>query len=361
MPDMRRRELVALLAGAAAAWPFAARAQQADQPVIGYLGGQSSEQSADRVRAFLAGLGETGHVAGQNVAIEYRWAQSHDDRLPALAAELVRRQVAVIAAPAGLPPARAAKAATSSIPIVFEIRGDPVEAGLVQSLTEPDGNLTGVTYVEVASRRLELLRELVPGVTRIGAVINPANPNAVSEWRQVQAAARALGVRLQGLQATSKLDFDPMFVTLARVDAGALVICADPFLTEQSEHLAAMTARYKLPAVHQSRRFAAAGGLISYDGSLLESHRQVGVYAGRILKGEKPAELPIQQASKGELVVNLKAAKALGLSVPPTLLDVPARSSSDTGGSRLTRWCWTSTADGATGANVRATLEEPTR
>jgi putative tryptophan/tyrosine transport system substrate-binding protein len=317
---MTRRGLIALLAGAAAASPRIVRAQQPALPVVGYLGTQSPEPSADRVRAFIEGLGDTGHLAGQNVAIEYRWAQGQDDRLPGLAAELVGRQVAVIAAPGGLPAARAAKAATSSIPIVFEIKGDPVEAGLVRNPGEPDGNLTGVITVEAAVRRLELLRELVPGVTRIGAVINPASPGAASDWRQIQAAARALGLRLQGLQATSERDFDAMFVTLARVRAGALLICADPFFTAQSEQLAAMTVQHALPAVHQSRRFASAGGLISYDGSPVASHRLVGVYCGRILNGDKPADLPIQQAVKGELVVNRKTAQALGLTVPPSLL-----------------------------------------
>jgi putative ABC transport system substrate-binding protein len=323
---MKRRDLITLLGGAAAAsyvsWPLAARADPpAVMPVIGYLGAQSQEQAAERLRAFQEGLGETGHVAGQNVTIEYRWAQGHDDRLPALAADLARRQVAVIAAPGSLPAARAAKAATSSIPIVFEVKGEPVDAGLLRSLSEPDGNLTGVTSVEPGARRLELLRELVPAATRIGAVINPASPGAGTEWRQVQVAARALGVRLQGLQATTERDFDPMIVTLARVRAGGLVICADPFFIEQSEQLAAMTVRHALPAIHPSRRFAAAGGLVSYDGSPVVSHRLVGVYVGRILKGEKPADLPVQQAAKGELVVNLKTAKALGLAVPPTLLE----------------------------------------
>ncbi len=317
---MRRRELIASICGAAFVWPVMAREEQPATPVVGYLGAQTSELFAERMRGFLQGLGETGHVPGQNVAIEYRWAQGQEDRLNALAADLVRRQVTVIAAPGSLPAARAAKAATSTIPIVFEIGSDPVEAGLVRSLNEPDGNLTGVTYVEVGARRLELLRELVPSASRIGALINPAGPSAASEWRQVQAAARTLGLRLQGLQATSERDFDAMFDTLTRVAAGALVICADPFFTRQSEQLAAMTVRHALPAVHQSRRFASAGGLLSYDGTLAESHRLTGVYCGRILKGEKPAELPIQQAMKGELVVNLKTAKTLGIEISPKIL-----------------------------------------
>jgi putative ABC transport system substrate-binding protein len=317
---VRRREFIASICGWTVAWPAIAREQQPATPVIGYLGAQSPEASAERVQGFLQGLSETGHVVGQDVTIEYRWARGDEDRLPALASELVRRQVTVIVAPGSLPAARAAKAATSTIPIVFEVGGDPVEAGLVRSLSEPDGNLTGVSYVEIAARRLELLRELVPAASRIAALINPAGPTAASEWRQVQKAARALGLRLQGLQATSVRDFDAMSGTLLRVAAGGLVICADPFFTTQSEQLAAMTVRHALPAVHQSRRFVSAGGLLSYDGSLAESHRLAGVYCGRILKGEKPAEMPVQQVAKGELVVNLKTARTLGIEISPKIM-----------------------------------------
>jgi putative ABC transport system substrate-binding protein len=306
--------------GAALVQPLAAFAQEAAPKVVAYLGAQSPEPLAERVRAFVQGLAETGHVEGRDVTIEYRWAHGNSDKLPALASELVRRQPAVIATAGSLAAARAAKAATTSIPIVFEIAAEPVEAGLVKSLTEPNGNLTGVVSLDGG---IAALRELTPRAARIGVLINPAG-NAAGGWSQAQAAARILGVRLQGLLATNEREFDAAFDTLRRSGAGALAISADPVFTAKSEQLAALTLRHKLPAVHESRRFTASGGLLSYIGNTLESHRLAGIYAGRLLKGEKPTELPIQTASKGELVINLKTAKALGLDIPEKLLALAA-------------------------------------
>ena len=316
---MRRWQFAAAM-GAALVQPLAAFAQEAAPKVVGYLGAQSPEPLAERVRAFVQGLAETGQVEGRDVTIEYRWAQGNSDKLPALASELVRRQPAVIATAGSLAAARAAKAATTSIPIVFEIAAEPVEAGLVKSLTEPNGNLTGVVSLDGG---IAALRELAPRAARIGVLINPAG-NAAGGWSQAQAAARILGVRLQGLLATNEREFDAAFYTLRRSGAGALAISADPVFTAKSEQLAALTLRHKLPAVHESRRFTAAGGLLSYIGNTLESHRLAGIYAGRLLKGEKPAELPIQTASKGELVINLRTAKALGLDIPEKLLALAA-------------------------------------
>jgi putative ABC transport system substrate-binding protein len=316
---MRRWQFAAAM-GAALVQPLAAFAQEAAPKVVAYLGAQSPEPLAERVRAFVQGLAETGQVEGRDVTIEYRWAQGNSDKLPALASELVRRQPAVIATAGSLAAARAAKAATTSIPIVFETAAEPVEAGLVKSLTEPNGNLTGVVSLDGG---IAALRELAPRAARIGVLINPAG-NAAGGWSQAQAAARILGVRLQGLLATNEREFDAAFDTLRRSGAGALAISADPVFTAKSEQLAALTLRHKLPAVHESRRFTAAGGLLSYIGNTLESHRLAGIYAGRLLKGEKPAELPIQTASKGELVINLRTAKALGLDIPEKLLALAA-------------------------------------
>lgn len=316
---MRRWQFAAAM-GAALVQPLAAFAQEAAPKVVGYLGAKSPEPLAERVRAFVQGLAETGQVEGRDVTIEYRWAQGNSDKLPALASELVRRQPAVIATAGSLAAARAAKAATTSIPIVFEIAAEPVEAGLVKSLTEPNGNLTGVVSLDGG---IAALRELAPRAARIGVLINPAG-NAAGGWSQAQAAARILGVRLQGLLATNEREFDAAFDTLRRSGAGALAISADPVFTAKSEQLAALTLRHKLPAVHELRRFTAAGGLLSYIGNTLELHRLAGIYAGRLLKGEKPAELPIQTASKGELVINLRTAKALGLDIPEKLLALAA-------------------------------------
>jgi len=321
--QMKRREFITLLLGStAAAWPLAARAQQPAMPVIGYLGAQSPAAFASRVRAFRQGLGETGYVEGQNVAIEFRWAEGQHDRLSALAVDLVGRQVAVIVAPGGAPAALAAKSATTTIPIVFEMGADPIAMGLVGSLNRPGGNLTGVSSlnVEVTPKRLEILHEMVPTATVVAVLVNPTSPTADSQSRNLQAAAGALGLQLHVLHASTERDFDTVFVTLLQLRAGGLVVASDGFFATHSEQLAALTDRHAVPAIHQSRDFSIAGGLMSYGGNFVESHRQAGVYTGRILKGERPADLPVQLVTKVELFINLKAAKTLGVTVPLPLL-----------------------------------------
>jgi putative ABC transport system substrate-binding protein len=318
---MRRRDFIKAIGGATVAWPLTARAQQT-MSVIGFLGSSSPESYAQPLRAFRQGLSETGYVEGQNVVIEFRWANGQNDRLPALAADLVRRKVSVIVAPGSTPAALAAKAATATIPIVFQVGIDPVASGLVTSLARPAGNVTGVTNIntELASKRLELLRELVPKATIIALLVNPTSPEiteAVS--RDLQSTARTLGLQLHILQASTDRDFDTVFARLAQLRVGALVIAPDAFFISRSEQLGEMTARYAVPAITQFREFAAAGGLMSYGGSFSEPTHQVGIYAGRILKGEKPANLPVQRPMKVELVINLKTAKALGITVPQSV------------------------------------------
>jgi putative ABC transport system substrate-binding protein len=316
---MRRRAFIALLGGSAAAWPLAGRGQQA-LPVVGFLGPSSPELFAERLRAIAQGLDETGYQDGRNVMIEYRWAGGDTNRLPALAADLARHPVRIMVA-AGLSATLAAKAATA-LPVVFFIGEDPVELGLVASLSRPGGNLTGVTTLntEAGPKRLELARELVPSAKAIALLINPNSPNAEALARRMQAAARTLGRTLILLHAGSERDFDSAFARLVEQRAGALVITTDAFFISRIEQLARLTLRHAVPAIFQYRNFAAAGGLMSYGGSFTDPYRQVGAYAGRILKGEKPADLPVQQATKIELFINLKTAKALGLEVPPTLL-----------------------------------------
>ena len=317
---MRRRAFVTLL-GVAAAWPLIATAQQT-MPVIGFLGSSSADLYAGPLRSFRQGLSDTGFVEGRNVTIDFRWAEGQNDRLPVLAADLVRRRVNVIVAPGSTPAALAAKAATATIPIVFQVGIDPVAAGLVTSLARPGGNVTGITNIntELVSKRLELLRELVPKATVVALLVNPTSPEiAESVSKDLQRTAGNLGLQLHILQATSERDFDSVFATLAQLQVGALVIAPDAFFISRSEQLGALTARHAIPAITQFREFAAAGGLMSYGGSFSEPVRQVGIYAGRILKGEKPDNLPVQQPMKVELVINLKTAKALGITVPQSV------------------------------------------
>ena len=318
---MRRREFITFVGGAAAAWPLLARAEQPAMPVVGFVNAASAQGAAEQLAAFLKGLEENGYVEGRNVAIEYRWAESQFDRLPAMVADLVHRQVAVIAA-TSTPAALAAKAATTTIPIVFQVGSDPVAVGLVASLNRPGGNLTGITSlnVEIGPKRLELLRELVPTATIFALLVNPTNPNAETLSRDLQAAARSLALQLHVLHASTELDLDTVFTTLTQLRAGGLVIGPDAFFNDRSEQLAALTVRHEVPAISQYREFAAAGGLMSYGGGTTDSFHQVGVYTGRILKGEKPADLPVVQTTKAEMILNLKTAKALGLTVPLPLI-----------------------------------------
>jgi putative ABC transport system substrate-binding protein len=315
---MRRREFITLLGGMVAAWPLAARAQQPAMPVIGVLSAEWPNLSSDRLRVFHDGLRETGYAEGRNLAIEYRWAEGRNDRLPALATELVRRQVSVIVT-TSTPAVLAARTATTTIPIVFFVAADPVQLGLVNTPTRPGGNLTGVVNlnVEVAAKRLELLHELVPTATVVALLVNPTSAVlAETITRELEAAARTLGLEFHVLHASSEREIDAAFATLVQLRAGALVIGADALFNSRSQQLAALTIRYRVPAIYQFREFVSAGGLMAYGSTVLDTYRPLGVYTGRILKGEKPAELPVQQASKVELVINMKTAKALGLSIP---------------------------------------------
>ena len=318
---MNRREFITLLGGAAVAWPLAARAQQPAMPVIGFLDPRSPDtQLADQLRAFRQGLKDTGYVEGENVAIEYRWAEGQFDRLPALAAELVRRRVAVIATNGGAAAAFAAKAATTTIPIVFIVGEDPVRLGLVASLARPGGNLTGVNLVigELTAKRLGLLRELVPGAARVAVLVNPANTaNAETTLRDVEPAARAMGLQIQILKASTSREIEAAFATFVRERPDALFVGNDAFLTSRRVQLVHLATRHAIPATYAVRDFAEVGGLMSYGVNITDALRQVGVYAGRILKGAKPADLPVVQSSKFELVINAKTARMLGLTVPP--------------------------------------------
>ena len=322
MFDRKRREFILLLGGATAAWPLAARAQRGAMPVIGLLAPISAGAFSDQVEAFRRGLAETSYVEGRNITMEYRWADGEYDRLPALAADLVRSRVAVIAALGSSAPGRAAKAATSTTPIVFQTGGDPVEEGLVASMNQPGGNITGVSRMNVLTdpKRLELLHEAVPKASVIACLVNPTSPRFALQIQQLQASARALGLNLHVVNASTARDLEDAFAMMVKVGAGALLLATDPSMTAMQEHIVRLAARHALPTMAGSRAIAVAGVLMSYDASLLNSFRQAGVYVGRILKGEKPADLPIMQPTKFELVINLKTAKALGLDLPPKLL-----------------------------------------
>jgi putative ABC transport system substrate-binding protein len=318
---MKRREFITLLGGAAA-WPLAARAQQSTIPVIGYLSSFPADINPKLMQAFRQGLNDAGFFEGRNVTIEYRWdEEGRYDQLPTMAADLVGRRVAVLFA-SPIPAALAAKGATTTVPIVFAIGSDPIETGLVVSLNRPAGNVTGATFlsVELGAKRLELLRDFVPKIASIGLLVNPNNPNAAVQTKEMQAATTALGLHLHVLTAGSQSDFDNAFATLVQERTDALVVSADPFFFSHRDQVVALALRHSMPAVYYAREFVAAGGLISYASSFGDSFRQAATYVGRILKGEKPADLPVLQPTKFELVINLKTAKALGLSVPPTLL-----------------------------------------
>jgi putative ABC transport system substrate-binding protein len=319
---VKRREFITLLGGAVAAWPLAARAQQQAMPVIGFLDSRSPDGMTERVRVFRQGLKATDIVEGENVVIEYRWAENQIDRLPALAADLARRRVSVIAVPGGPAPALAAKATTSTIPIVFVVNEDPVRLGLVASLARPGGNATGINIVtgELVAKQLELLHELVPGAARVAVLTNPTAPNADRILRDVEPAARAIGLQIQVLNASTSHEIDAAFATFVRERPDAFFVVPDAFFASRRVQLANLASRHAIPAAYASREITEVGGLMSYGSNIQDAWRQVGIYTGRILKGAKPADLPVVQASKFELVINASTARMLGLTVPDKLL-----------------------------------------
>jgi putative ABC transport system substrate-binding protein len=319
---MRRRHFLGLMSGAAVTLPLAARAQQPAMPVIGYLSSRSSGESADLVAAFNKGLGEAGYVDGQNVAVDYRWGEGQYDRLPEMAADLVRRGVSVMVTTGGTPAALAAKAATSTIPIVFAIGGDPVKDGLVESFSRPGGNATGISVLAATpeSKRLGLLHEMVPSAKVVGVLINPNHPVAEAPEQELRSAAGTIGQRLHIAYAKNEVELESALETLVRKQADALLVSSDPFFDTRRDRIIAFVAEHRIPAVYQFRQYAVAGGLMSYGVSLPDGYRQAGNYAGQVLKGAKPADLPVFQLTRFEFVINLKTAKALGLEVPAMLI-----------------------------------------
>jgi putative ABC transport system substrate-binding protein len=320
---MQRREFISLLGGAAAMWPLAARAQQSAMPVIGFLNSGSPGPYRHLVAGFQQGLKETGYVEGQNVMIEYRWAEGQHNRLPGMAADLVRRQVNVIAAMT-TPAALAAEAAATTIPVVFDTAGDPVRLGLVNSLNRPDRNITGITQLgsELVAKRLGLLRDLIPTATVIGMLVNPTDPRSKTQIKDAQEAARTLGLQIYVLNASTEGEINAAFAKLAELRADALIVGTGELFNSRPEQVVRLAARQTLPAIYQAREFVAAGGLMSYGANRTDAYRQAGIYVGRVLKGEKPADLPVVQSTKFEFVMNLKTAKALGLTVPPSLISI---------------------------------------
>ena len=321
---MKRREFITLIGGSAVAWPLAARAQQGAMPVVGLISGGSVDAFAREATAFRKGLNEAGYVEDQNVTVEYHWLEGHYDRLPALMADLVRRQVAVIATPGSMPSALAAKAATATIPIVFGVGEDPVQLGLVESLARPGGNATGINYFvnEVVAKRLRLLHDLVPKAVRIALLVNPANPSAESTLRDMQEAAPAIGLQIQTLNATTIGEIDAAFAALARERPDAVFVAPDSFFISRRVQLAILAAVNRIPATYTNRDYVAAGGMMSYGTDLADPFHQVGVYTGKILKGAKPADLPVQQSTKFEFVINLSTARTLGIEIPSGVLSV---------------------------------------
>jgi putative tryptophan/tyrosine transport system substrate-binding protein len=316
---MKRREFIAI-AGGATAWPFVVVAAQSTTPVVGFLGTGTAESTTSELKGFRQGLGEAGYIDGRNITVEYRWSEGQNSRLSTLAADLVHDQAAVIAV-TGNAVALAAKAATATIPIVFQVGNDPVAAGLVASLARPGGNLTGVTTLsaEIIAKRLELLHELIPTISSIALLINPNNRDSENSKRDAEVAAKSLGLQLHVVRASSTDEIDAAFKSFTQLQAGALIVAPDAFFNSRSEQLAALALQHAVPTVYQYRKFATAGGLISYGANITDAYRLVGVYTAQILKGKKPADLPVQQASKVELFINLKTAKALGLKVPPQM------------------------------------------